>query len=79
MGELYKQDKWVTLQEVPEVMRSIGVEKGFSRAALARKMRNGSFDVKYHLSGKTKLFRPTDIVAWWNSQPYYQGASEQPI
>jgi hypothetical protein len=78
--ELYKQDQFVTMGEIPSVMASIGITKGFSRATINRKIRQGLFDVPFIISGGTKLFRPTQIVSWWNGLPrhrYVDGKLQQ--
>jgi hypothetical protein len=79
MSELYKQDQFVTMGEIPAVMESIGIHKGFSRASLNRKIVSGEFDVPYIKSGGVKLFRPTEIVSWWNSRPRFKGSNEEAV
>lgn len=72
-GLIYNNDKYVTAKQIPEVLSSIGIERGFSKASLYRKMETGEFDVPYHLSGRTKLWKPSDIIAWWNRKPQFTG------
>ena len=74
---IYNQDRYITAKQIPEVLASIGIERGFSKANLYRKMADGTFDVPYHLSGRTKLWKPSAIIAWWNSQPTYSGPDRQ--
>ena len=62
-GLIYNNDKFVTAKQIPEVLSSIGIEKGFTKASVYRKIASGEFDVPYIISGRTKLWKPSDIIA----------------
>tara|TARA_R110000796_G_C14449770_1_gene423301 strand:+ start:281 stop:532 length:252 start_codon:yes stop_codon:yes gene_type:complete len=64
-----KGDKhFILLGEIPALMQELGINRGFSRASINRKILDGTFNVKCIKSGQTRLWRPTDIISWWNSQ-----------
>ncbi|MDC0032275.1 hypothetical protein OAJ23_02330 [Pelagibacteraceae bacterium] len=68
-----EMDRFITLKEIPNVMEAIGVKRGFSRSSLNRKIAQGNFDVPYIMSGHTRLFRPSDVIAHWNRLPKQVG------
>tara|TARA_R100000697_G_scaffold72250_1_gene84650 strand:- start:151 stop:414 length:264 start_codon:yes stop_codon:yes gene_type:complete len=76
---VFNNDKYVTAKQIPEVLSSIGIERGFSKASLYRKLADGTFDVPYHISGRTKLWKPSEIIAWWNRQPRFEGPDRKII
>jgi len=58
----------ITLGQIPTLMEELGINRGFSRASINRKILDGKFDVLCIKSGHTRLWRPTDIISWWNRQ-----------
>ena len=78
-AELYNGDKYVTAKQIPGVLSHIGIDRGFSKASLYRKMANEEFDVPYILSGRTKLWKPSDIIAWWNRKPTFVGPNKKQV
>jgi len=62
---------YITLGEIPSLMAELGINRGFSRASINRKILNETFDVKCIHSGHTRLWRPCDIISWWNSQEMF--------
>ncbi len=78
-GLIYNNDKFVTAKQIPEVLSSIGIEKGFTKASVYRKIASGQFDVPYIISGRTKLWKPSDIIAWWNRKPKFLGPNAKEV
>ena len=69
VAPIRKADKhFITLGEIPTLMKELGISRGFSRASINRKILDGTFDVKCIKSGSTRLWNPEHIISWWNTQ-----------
>lgn len=62
---------FISTKEIASIMAKIGVHRGFGRSSINRKIAEGSFDVPFIISGNQRLFRPRDVIAYWNRQSTY--------
>ena len=59
---------FVSTKEIAGIMAKMGVHRGFGRSSINRKIAEGIFDVPFIISGNQRLYRPRDIIAYWNRQ-----------
>jgi len=65
----YNYPRFITLEEIPDIMSIMGINRGFSRASLNRKIADGTFNVPCIKEGNCRYFKAKDIIAYLDNKP----------